>query len=94
MKMLIGFAALAVASVGCCLPVLAQQGPGPQTPEQRAERFDDADANKDGKLNKDEFVAMLPDRAKDFADQIWERLDADADGEVSKEQFLAMQPRQ
>lgn len=69
------------------------QGPGPQSPEQRAERFEAADTNDDGQLDKAEFVASLPERAQDLADQIWERIDEDGDGAVTKEQFVNMQMR-
>ncbi len=79
-----------ITSVLVATPAFAQQGPGQQTPEQRAARFDAADADKDEKLNKAEFEAMLPERAKDRADQMWQRLDSDEDGSVTKEQFLSM----
>ena len=70
-------------------PALAQ--PTPPTPEERAARFETADANKDGKLDKAEFISSLPDRAQAMADQIWSsRVDADGDGFVTKEQFLAL----
>lgn len=76
--------ALAVAA-----PALAQ--PTPPTPEERAARFDKADANKDGKLDKAEFVATLPEQARAMADQIWSsRVDADGDGFVTKEQYLSL----
>jgi len=69
----------------------AQQGGGGASPEQRAARFDSADANKDGKLTKAEWVTILPDQMKDMADQAWAaRFDPDGDGFVTKEQFLAV----
>lgn len=75
------------------LPALAQQPPQP-TPEERAARFDAADKNKDGKLDKAEWTTTLPERAASRADQIWtSRIDPDGDGFVSKEQFLAMPAR-
>ncbi len=69
-------------------PALAQT---PMTPEQREARFVAADTNKDNKLDKAEWVAVLPEQAKDMADQIWSsRVDADGDGFITKEQFLAL----
>ena len=70
-------------------PAFAQ--PTPPTPEERAARFEKADANHDGKLDKAEFVSSLPEQARAMADQIWSsRVDTDGDGFVTKEQFLAL----
>lgn len=67
------------------------QGPGPMTPEQREARFTAGDTNKDGKLDKAEWTAILPERAKAMADQIWaSRVDPDGDGFITKEQFMAL----
>ena len=80
---ILSFAALLSA------PAFAQ--PAPQTPEEREARFVAADKNKDGKLDKAEFVASLPEQAQAMADQIWSsRVDADGDGFVTKEQFMAL----
>jgi Ca2+-binding EF-hand superfamily protein len=82
---------LACATLGALLaaPALAQ---GPQlTPEQREARFVAGDTNKDGKLDKAEWTAILPERAQAMADQIWStRVDQDGDGFITKEQFLAL----
>jgi hypothetical protein len=59
------------------------------TPEERAAAFDKADANKDGKLDKAEFTATLPEQAAAMADQILERRDTNKDGSLSKEEFTA-----
>ncbi|MBS0483442.1 MAG: EF-hand domain-containing protein [Proteobacteria bacterium] len=76
------FAALLAA------PAFAQP---PQTPEEREARFNAADANKDGKLDKAEFISSLPAQAQAMADQIWSsRVDADGDGYVTKEQYMAL----
>jgi len=74
-------------------PAFAQQGGGAMmTPEQREARFNQGDKNKDGKLDKAEWMAILPERAKPMADQIWSRnIDPDDDGFVTKEQFMAIQ---
>lgn len=82
-------AVLSVLAMALAAPALAQ--PTPPTPEERAARFEKADANKDGKLDKAEFVSSLPEQARAMADQIWSvRVDADGDGFVTKEQFLAL----
>ncbi len=67
------------------------QPPNPPTPEERAARFDVGDKNKDGKLDKAEFISILPEQAQAMADQIWSsRVDADGDGFVTKDQYLAL----
>ena len=73
-------------------PALAQgAGGGQASPEQREARFVAADANKDGKLSKDEWASVLPEQAKAMADQMWSsRVDADGDGFITKDQFLAL----
>lgn len=45
-------------------------------------RFDDADADKNGKLSKEEFVAAYPRLAEEF-----EKIDADKDGSLSREEM-------
>lgn len=86
MKPVIVSLALAAALVA---PAFAQ--PTPQTPEQRAARFEAADKNHDGKLDKAEFISSLPAEAQAMADQIWSsRVDADGDGFVTKEQFVSL----
>lgn len=78
---------LAAAVAG---PVMAQP-PGAMTPEQRAARFAAGDRNGDGKLDKAEWLAILPEQAKAMADQLWEtRVDADGDGFITKDQFMAL----
>jgi Ca2+-binding EF-hand superfamily protein len=73
-------------------PALAQ---GP-TPEQREARFNAADKNKDGKLDKAEWLASIPEQMKanateDQLEQMWSaRIDADGDGFITKEQYLAL----
>jgi len=79
---------LAVVVASLAAPALAQQTP--PTPEERAARFDAADKNKDGKLDKAEWTTTLPEQAQAMADQIWARVDQDGDGSVTKEQYLAL----
>ncbi len=59
------------------------------TPEQRAARFDKADANKDGKLTKAEFRAALPAKAQDRADRMWLRVNPTGKDSVTKAEYLA-----
>jgi len=80
-------ATLAIVAAAPAAPALAQT---PPTPEERAARFDAADKNKDGKLDKAEWTTTLPEQAQAMADQIWGRVDADGDGSVTKEQYLAL----
>jgi len=81
-------ATLAIVAAALAAPALAQ--PPQLTPEERAARFDAADKNKDGKLDKAEWTTTLPEQAQAMADQIWGRVDADGDGSVTKEQYLAL----
>ena len=76
---------LAIGVVALAAPAFAQQ-----TPEQREAVFTAADKNKDGKLDKAEWMSTLPEQAKAAADQLWGRLDADGDGFITKAQFLAL----
>jgi Ca2+-binding EF-hand superfamily protein len=75
-------------------PALAQ--PTPMTPEQREARFTAGDTNKDGKLDKAEWIASIPEQMKanasaDQLEQMWSsRVDADGDGFITKDQFLAL----
>lgn len=85
------FAAATVAAALASGAAMAQPGGTPPTPEQREARFVAADANKDNKLDKAEFVSSLPERAQAMADQIWSsRVDADGDGFVTKDQYMAL----
>lgn len=85
------FVAATIVAVMAAGSAVAQPGGAPPTPEQREARFVAADANKDGKLDKAEFISSLPERAQAMADQIWSsRVDADGDGFVTKEQFMAL----
>lgn len=85
------FLAASVAAALAAGSAFAQPPGTPPTPEQREARFVTADANKDNKLDKAEFVASLPERAQAMADQIWSsRVDTDGDGFVTKEQYMAL----
>jgi hypothetical protein len=61
----------------------------PLSPEQKAANFDNADVNKDGKLDKTEF-ASTP-RGQPPADPVvnWKASDVDRDGFVTKVEFMS-----
>jgi hypothetical protein len=82
---------LAGAALTALIAAPAMAQPTPMTPEQREARFVAADTNKDNKLDKAEWTSVLPEQAREMADQIWSsRVDADGDGFITKEQFLAL----
>ena len=54
--------------------------PGPLNPEAMRERFKEADANKDGRLSKDE--------APDFLKERFDRLDGNSDGFLDETELL------
>ncbi|MEQ1782724.1 MAG: EF-hand domain-containing protein [Hyphomonadaceae bacterium] len=89
------FIAASVLAAAVAAPALAQP-PGPMTPEQREARFTAGDTNKDGKLDKKEWLASIPAGMKanatdDQLEQMWSsRIDADGDGFITKDQFLAL----
>ncbi|HEV7689526.1 MAG TPA: hypothetical protein VGO52_01825 [Hyphomonadaceae bacterium] len=80
-------------------PALAQQGRPPQrTPEETNAAFTKADANKDGKLDKAEYKAFLPEQFQAMIDderlaQIVTMRDADKDGFISKAEATAPMQR-
>jgi hypothetical protein len=93
-------AATSLLAAALAAPAFAQ--PPQLTPEQREARFTAADKNKDGKLDKAEWLGSIPEQMKanvteDQLGQMWSaRIDADGDGFVTKEQYMALRmgPRQ
>lgn len=83
MKILTVISRLAFAAM-LAAPAIAQQ-----TPAERAASFDKADKNKDGKLDKAEWVASLPANARAHVDEAWKRMDPDNKGFMTKEAFVA-----
>jgi Ca2+-binding EF-hand superfamily protein len=61
----------------------------PMTPEQRAARFDKADANHDGKLTKAEFTASLKGDRAAKVDKMWSHLNPASKESITKAEFLA-----
>lgn len=51
--------------------------------------FATMDANKDGKVSKEEFIKALPEQAKERGEQMFTRRDANTDGSLSKEEAEA-----
>lgn len=79
----IGAAALALAGPACH----AGDGPPPPPPmgmHRHPPAFDDLDANKDGKVTKDEFAAPMAQR---FGD-----IDTNGDGVITRDEFDAAHP--
>ena len=83
MKVLTVVSGLALAAL-LAAPAIAQQ-----TSAERAAAFDKADKNKDGKLDKAEWVASLPASARAHVDDAWKRMDPDNKGFMTKEAFVA-----
>lgn len=72
-------------------PALAQES-APADPkvvkDQRAAEFDAGDRNKDGLLQKAEWLAVIPKEAKDKAEAVWSSLDPDKTGAVERERYI------
>ena len=60
--------------------------------QDRTALFEKKDANHDGQLTRDEFLANQPDPAE--APKRFERFDANKDGVLSRDEFIHMGPRQ
>jgi hypothetical protein len=80
--------AAAILTAAIAAPAIAQQQttftPGGVFALPPKERFAATDKNKDGKIQQDEYKAVLNPEAAQFIDAIWERLDANKDGTLSE----------
>ncbi|MBI1362150.1 MAG: hypothetical protein GC155_17890 [Alphaproteobacteria bacterium] len=82
-------AAVVILVGALAAPALAQQKHAPPTPEQRAARFDKADANKDGVLTKAEFTAAIAADRQARIDRMWAHLDPTGKDSITKADYLA-----
>lgn len=76
-------------------PVFAEQSPpqtqkvvDPPTREEVAQEFDLADTNKNGLLEKAEWLKSLHDGAKPFANVVWSRIQPSGETSVSKQRYI------
>lgn len=69
------------------LMALPRLSPGQAQKPPASQFFDEADANKDGKLSQQEFETYMQAKAKARAQQMFQRADTDKDGFVTKEEF-------
>lgn len=71
-------AVLALATVASAAPALAQQ----QFPD-----FDTMDANHDGKVTKEEFMASLTADQKKIGERVFAARDANKDGVITRDEL-------
>lgn len=83
--------ALVSCSLGIGLPAFAQMVDRLETrtavEAQIRERLGKFDANGDGVVGRDEFLAYGQSRAKDRAVKLFGDIDADSDGQISRAEF-------
>jgi hypothetical protein len=86
---------LSVALTATVAPsVLAQAQSAPlESAAQRGKDFDAADKNKDGQLDKAEWLASLPKGVSAHADQVWKRMDAENRGFITRRAYVAFDGR-
>lgn len=78
-------AILAAAALVIAAPAFAQEVP---TEEARMKAFTDNDKNKDGKLDKAEYEALLKQLGfAEALEQLWTQRDANKDGFISAEEY-------
>lgn len=74
----------AIAALAASGVAVAQQPPGGVLALPPKERFEATDRNKDGKVSKDEFVAVIVPDARPYIDAIWDNRDTNKDGWLSE----------
>ena len=84
---------LATLAVSIALPFAAYAAKGERKNKKEAApavAFETADKNKDGSLDKDEYVAAMKDQlGEDGAKSKFATLDKNNDGKLSKEEYSA-----
>jgi len=85
-KALFAACALTIASAGVAA---AQQAAGNVLALPPKERYAATDKNKDGKVNKDEFLAVIAVDARPYIDAIWDNRDSNKDGWLSETEMNA-----
>lgn len=91
MRIIPAFTALALGLVTFVCPAVGQT-PAP-TEQQRVALFQAADTNRNGLLEKSEWLATLSAPVRANADSIWLRLDPAGVGYVSEETFVTANGR-
>ena len=81
------FALVATASFSFAADKPADKPAGDKPKQDPEKVFAKKDANNDGKLSKEEFLANAKDPAK--AEKSFAKKDKDSDGSVTKEEFTA-----
>jgi Ca2+-binding EF-hand superfamily protein len=66
----------------------AEEKKAPPTPEEKAAMFTKKDADADGKLTKEEFLAKVKEENKAKMEANFTKLDKDADGALTKDEYL------
>ncbi|GIW82699.1 MAG: hypothetical protein KatS3mg105_4506 [Gemmatales bacterium] len=100
MYRLFGLALLTVCFVSLSLGIADQPDKKKKAPRQfdPAQFFEKLDANKDGKISKDEYLKILDrvkekigadkaEKARGFFEKRFQLLDTNKDGSISKEEF-------
>lgn len=81
--------ALAVLAAGYGMQTnAAEEKKTPPTPEEKAAQFTRKDADADGKLTKEEFLAKVKEENKAKMETLFAKLDKDADGSLTKDEFI------
>ena len=75
-------AAIAASALAASAPAFAQQQrPGVSVPD-----FATMDANKDGKVTREEFLASLPPESRSIGSRVFDARDANKDGVLTRDE--------